>query len=138
MSAAYTIASAIKAMGKLVTALLNGGKIHLYTNNMQPGENSELTDFTEADFVGYPSGGLTVATWPAAYWLPDDDLVHVTSVHQFQPTDGTMPQIIYGYFITDVDGLLLYAESLPVPFNLVDENTALLLESDIAMRVTIE
>jgi hypothetical protein len=136
MSKVYTKASGLKSIGDMITNLLDTGKLHLFKNNIQPTIDSVIGDLIEADFVGYPAGGVAVATWPAPYWLSDDGNVHVTAFHQFMATDATTPNIIYGYYVTDKDGALLYAANLPAPVNMPDASSALLLEGDVAFGLS--
>jgi hypothetical protein len=136
MNGVYTKLSGINAINDLITNLLDTGKIHLFANNMTPHIDSVIGDFTEATFTGYPAGGVAVATWPAPYWLPDDGNVHTTAVHQFQATDGVTPNIIYGYYVTDKNGALFYAAKLPVPFNMVDATSAIILEADVCFAIS--
>src|SRR5579864_8377209 len=135
MSRGFQKTSAIALAAGYSTDLLNTGKIHLFKNNIAPNDDTVLGDLIEADYNGYTAGGVAVATWPPPYWLSDDGLVHTTTTHQFQATDGVNPNIIYGYYVTDKNGLLVYAANLGVPFNMADAFSALILDADVAFGV---
>src|SRR3954468_4062362 len=55
-------------MDLVATAYSTGGAdaltMHLYNNDVNPGTGMLLTDFTEADFVGYASAALNFTVGP--------------------------------------------------------------------------
>jgi hypothetical protein len=126
------LSTALAALSNMIATggILEAGKIHLYTNNLQPSPQTQLTDFVEADYVGY----LAVAwgAWGAPY-IGIDGLAHATAPGiQFQPTDGTTPNTVYGFYATNTAGTALIFSALFVqPVDLLDATYAVIVEPDV-------
>lgn len=93
-----------------LTADIAGAELCLYVNNYTPVAGSLLANFTEATFPGYARASLT--GWDAAVIVSDhsrqvaDDCLFTLSA-----TGG--PYSVYGYFVLDGAGDLLWAERDP-------------------------
>lgn len=86
----------------------NGGEIprlKLFTNNYTPIATSVAGDFTEPTVTGY--GYIDLDSWAAA--LTDPDGVAYTLHPSVTFSGSTGPVTVYGYFVTDDAGVLLWA-----------------------------
>jgi hypothetical protein len=90
-----------------LTAVVN---LHLFKNDYAPAPNSLLADFEEADYSGYAAAVLTPTPWPIFY-QGIAQAVAVGPAVVFTPSGPTIPNVIYGYYVTDSTGTrLLWAE----------------------------
>jgi hypothetical protein len=99
----------VKKAGDLALAT-----VHLFTNNINPGPNNVVGDFTEAVFTGYVA--KAIPGWTANE-LPGDGNVGTTGTTVLTwvgPADAT-GQTIYGYFVLSVGAgtPLIYACRFP-------------------------
>jgi len=92
--------------------------IRLFTNPVTIGPSSVAADFLEATFPGY------AAVLSSGWTFPSSEATGraATSANQvlFTRASNGSPAQIYGYFVTDGMGNLLWAETDPngpVPFN---------------------
>jgi hypothetical protein len=79
--------------------------IHLYSNNVTPGESSTITTFTEVTGFGYNPIALIPANWTIVI----DDFAkgeHTEVTWTFTGAAGA----IYGYYVTRQTGELMWAE----------------------------
>jgi hypothetical protein len=97
-------------------ALLVTPKIFLFTEGTQPGPESEVTDFTEADFSGYALQSVTLS---GAVNIGDAEQARLATVTFVATTASPfVPNTILGYLLTD--GVLayyggeLFAEPVPI------------------------
>ena len=82
-------------------------RIHLYTNNITPAEDTVLIDLTEATESGYAPIAL-----PNAGWTVSTASDITTGVHSQVTFSFTENATLYGYYITDsTDTNLLWLES---------------------------
>jgi len=103
------------------------GRGKLFQNDITPGPNSVVADFTEANFGSYAS--VTLSTWGAPY-VDVDGIAKVSPPSsQFQPDDSDDPNTIYGFYVTQAGAptVLLYAARLDTPVPLVTPADALIL-----------
>jgi hypothetical protein len=104
--------------------MLTTPKVHLYTALANAlGPHTVIGDFTEANYVGY-------ASQTAAFGLPYINVagqaVCDSPLLQFQPTAGTTPNTILGFYVTDsASAVLLWAGTIPTPTPLVTPSDAL-------------
>jgi hypothetical protein len=80
-------------------------KIHLYKTNVTPTTSSVVGDFTEADFPGYAA--QDVITWGAASVAGHVATITAASNTFTRSTTGAA-QNIYGYYVTNAAGTVLY------------------------------
>lgn len=88
--------------------------LHLYINDITPNAGSTLGDFVEASFIGYLPGQINPWGLPVTV---DGRARSAASAVTFTKTAGS-PASVYGYFVTDENGALLWAErdpAAPVP-----------------------
>jgi len=85
--------------------------LHLYTNDVTPGETDTTASYTEATFTGYAAITLTAANWVVTEGAPSD----ATYPQQtFTSSADQAPQSVYGYYLTRVtSGRLAWAERFP-------------------------
>jgi hypothetical protein len=84
--------------------------LHLYKNNYTPVEGSTSSNFTEADFTGYAP--VALASWSLPVLTPPYEQVTSAAVPFTVGTVG-VGNTIYGYYVTDLGGALLWAERDP-------------------------
>lgn len=90
--------------------------LHLYKNDYTPVSGSDTGNFSEATFKGY-SGGVTLANWTTP------TIVSGRAVSTPDPVDqtynsaagGDASNTIYGYYVKDGAGDLVWAERDPNP-----------------------
>lgn len=96
--------------GLLDVIIANGPyDYHLFQNDLTPDDASVIGDFTESDFDGYAAGAAT--NWTAASWDagPGTSLTEADAlVFTRGPAGGA--QDVYGYFVTNFGGDLVWAE----------------------------
>lgn len=89
-------------------------KVRLFKNDILPGPNNVIGDFTEADYTGYTAGGITV-TWTT---IVHDDLgvpIVYGSNCLFKATGDTVANTLYGYYVVDAGPAYLYGGRFPSP-----------------------
>lgn len=80
--------------------------LHLFTNNQTPGKTTVIGDFTEATGVpGYNAITLVGSNWTTTTSGGANSAVY--SQETFSFTTGVS---VYGYYVTDLSGNLLWAE----------------------------
>jgi len=104
-------ASSVAMLEALRLAVMMDYDLRLYSNNHTPADGDDVTDYTECTFPGYAAIGMS--TWSAAA-LNADGKAETSEVTQTF-TGGAIitPQNIYGIFVTDLGGDLVYAELNP-------------------------
>lgn len=82
--------------------------LRLYKNDYTPVFNSIAANFTQADFTGYASVTLTRGNWntPVTNVLGAAEIQYNTDVSWTTTTS----QSVYGYYVTDLSGNVLFAE----------------------------
>jgi len=86
--------------------------LRLYENNKTPEEGDTVSDYTEVSGYGYSAISLSGANWD---FTTDGDGVSTAtynSAQTFTFTGG--PVVIYGYYITDGGGNLVWVERFSV------------------------
>jgi len=112
------------ALDSLTAALVAGtAKLRLYQNNYTPTEADDISDYTEATFSGYAAA--TIGTWNAATYGGGEAEAEATTAHTFTNSTGAVGNDIYGYYVTDSAGTVLYwaqrATSPPLSLQLAGE-----------------
>ena len=89
--------------------------MHLYQNNYTPVPGSTIANFTEADFENYEAQPIIAADWGNVTILN-----HVASIQNDTPCEFVAgagpfdPQTVFGYYVTDADGVYLWSERFQV------------------------
>ncbi len=100
-------------LAQLRTWLNANSKLHLYKNNHAPVHGDTVSAYTESDFVGYAAVALTA--WGAPYLTADFHAYIDEVVETFTAGLVVGSQSVYGYYVTDLAGVLIWAELAPSP-----------------------
>lgn len=98
--------------------------LKLFKNDYTPVEGSVAGSFTEADFTGYSSIGLTGASWTVTTGDPS----YASYAQQtFTSTAGSQNQPVYGYFLVGTTSTTIYyAERFSDgPYTIVNDGDAI-------------
>lgn len=88
--------------------------LRLFKNNHTPVHTDTEADYTEAAGGGYASIALNPANWST---VPGSPTVSQQPTQVFTFAGPlTAGATVYGYYVTDAGGLLVYAELLTAPF----------------------
>lgn len=80
---------------------LDGAKIRLFTNDVNPDFNSVEGDFEDTTYTGHADKAVT---WLAPA-VADDGAVEIPgSVAEFRPTDAVTPNDVFGALLINADG----------------------------------
>jgi hypothetical protein len=114
-----------KMLDKLLTAYGNTLQLCLFTNNYTPAAGDTLANYTEATFPGY-------ARQAVSNWIPSTVAASVATSNadqkQFQRNATGTGQAVYGYFVLDGAGALLFAERDPAaPITLTNQGDTYLI-----------
>lgn len=138
------MASALTEIGanKICEARLNdawptGGKnlyLNLYINNETPTFNSISTDFTVCPSeAGYSRKTLTCGSWTITMETGADGYAKGEYAAQtFTFTEAlTGDAVVYGFYISDEDGDVIWAEDLPTPITPVSGGVSIIIIPNI-------
>lgn len=106
---------------QFVAGMEVGNTCHLFQNDYTPIDGSILSNFLEASFDGYAP--VDANGWSDPLFVSPRALIQATACN-YAKSAGSIGNLIYGYYILDQAGNLLWAErdpSAPVPMN-VDGN----------------
>lgn len=95
-----------------------GGKnltLKLFATNVTPADTNNAASFVEAAGGGYAAITLTNGSWIVTPANDPSDAVYAVQTFTFTGALTTNPTI-YGYFVVDADGVLIWAELLAAPF----------------------
>lgn len=99
-------------LANLISNLLTGADVHLFSNNVTVSPTSVLTDFTECTFAGYVEQSL--GTWSTPAIQGDGSSGSSPDDVSFTPTSSLGSGTIYGGYVTDsTDTMLLWAWNFP-------------------------
>lgn len=85
--------------------------LHLYTNDVTPGETDTTASYTEATFTGYAAITLTAANWVVTEGAPSNAAYPQQT---FTSSADQTSQAVYGYYLTRVtSGRIAWAERFP-------------------------
>lgn len=76
---------------------LNGAKVGLFTNDVDPGKGAVLGNFTLATFAGSTE---KVITWGTAFLNSSGDAESLSGLETFS-TDGVIPETVFGMVVVD-------------------------------------
>lgn len=91
-----------KGLAELIAGHLDGGTVHLFTNDVDPGEGAVEGDFTEATFDG--SADKPIGTFGDAFVDPDGNVKAVAPTLQWNWADGA-DETVYGVYFMDGDSV---------------------------------
>jgi len=106
----------------LKLSTLNGGSMRLFKNNLTPTGANVLSDFVEADFTGYPTGtGVPLTGVFGTPYLNGSNQGETDgSLVTFTQTGTGTTCDVYGYYVLDGSGNLLFSErnaAAPIAMN---------------------
>ena len=97
---------------QIFVSTFNTYVLRLFVNNHTATETDTVTNFTEATFPGYAAKNLT--SWGSAFLNSNTQGETDETVRVFTQTSVPgSPQTVYGYYITDGSGNLIWAENNP-------------------------
>lgn len=91
-------------------------RIHLFQNNHVPVFTDVLAAYTEATFDGY--GGSVVLAWGVPFINGSNQAECDASTVTWVRSGGATSNTIYGIYVTDNAGLLVYAERFGAPVSM--------------------
>lgn len=98
----------VVAMCDHLTTAIDPAEIKLFKNNYTPVAGTTLANLTEADFSGYAS--VVLAGWTAAAIGAGGRAYSQADLVTFAHNGGVTANSIYGYWVVDSGGTLLWAE----------------------------
>lgn len=93
----------------------NNLTLKLFCNDYTPVDTSVAGSFTEATGGGYASKTLTNGSWTVTVGNDPSDTVYAEQTFTFTGALTTNPTV-YGYFVVDADGTLVWAERFGTSF----------------------
>lgn len=106
--------------------------LRLFANNITPLDTHTASNFTEVTGGGYSPITLTCGGWTITPANDPSDAVYPVQVFTFTGTLTTNPSI-YGYYVTDGDGVLQWAELLAAAFTPVSNGDRLSVTAKFQM-----
>lgn len=105
--------------------------LHLYSNNLTPSSTTVVGDVTEVASGGYAAVTLTSSSWTVATSVGGI----TTATYSEQTFNITTSSTVYGYYITNVAGDLLWLERFTAaPFQLPGSGGQILVTSTISLN----
>ena len=87
----------------------NNLTLKLFTSNTTPGQTDVAGTYTEATGGGYAAVTLTAGSWTVTPANDPSDAVYAQQTFTFTGA-LTASATVYGYYVVDADGVLIYAE----------------------------
>jgi len=87
----------------------------LFQNDIEPDDDTVLADFDEADFDGYVAVDIPPADYGAVAVVAHVAITTSTTDAVYTADSTASTQVIYGYFVLDGAGALIWAESFNTP-----------------------
>lgn len=97
-----------------VQTWLQGLTLRLFVNNYTPTRADTAANYTEATWSGYAAVALT--SWTIAGYDANGNAEFDAPQKTFTASSGSPSQTIYGYYLTDGGGNVVFAEADPSPF----------------------
>lgn len=101
-----------------------GLTLKLFCNDYTPLDSSIASNFTEASGGGYAAKALAYGSWTESNVGGIEQVAYAAQAFVFTGALTTNPTV-YGYFVVDADGTLLFAERLPAAFTPASNNDEL-------------
>src|SRR5690606_9473599 len=92
--------------------------IKLFVNDYTPDADTASVDLTEATFTGYSAKNIVRSSWGSP--TTEGGKAKSTYGAPFSYTMGSTGGSIYGYWVEDSSGTVLWAERFAVPRAIVD------------------
>lgn len=89
--------------------------LKLFCNDVTPADTDTAGTYTEASGGGYAAKTLTNGSWTVASANDPSDAVYAQQMFTFTGALDTNPTI-YGYYVVDADGVLVWAEAIAATF----------------------
>jgi len=96
----------------------SGGKnltLKLFCNDVTPDDTDTASTYTEASGGGYAAITLTSGSWTVTVADDPSDAVYAQQTFTFTGA-LTTNLTVYGYFVVDADGVLIWAEAFSSSF----------------------
>lgn len=106
--------------------------LRLFVNNVTPVDTHTTANYTEAAGGSYATKTLSNGSWTVTPANDPSDAVYAAQTWTFTGALTTNP-IIYGYYVTDADGVLQWAELLTAPFQPANNGDQLTITPKFAM-----
>lgn len=108
---------ALVALLQLHKATFNTYTLRLFKNDKVPADTDTVADYTEANFTGYAA--IATNAWGNAF-LNAGNIAEIDETNRtFTQTGVIVTNLVYGYYVTDGAGNLIFAERNPAgPFNM--------------------
>lgn len=90
---------------------LTGSILRLFQNNYTPLDTDTAANFTQATFTGYAA--ITLNTWGTPFTNGSNKAEVDEIIRTFTQTGVGVTNTVYGYYVTDGSGNLLWAERNP-------------------------
>jgi hypothetical protein len=90
--------------------------VHLFCNNITPSDSDVVGDYTEASGAGYAAQTLTTGSWTISIVSNLAQAVYGTLTFALTGV-LTTNTTVYGYYVTDDNGDLMWADTLTTPFD---------------------
>ena len=87
----------------------NNFTLRLFVNNITPADTDTAATYTEATGGGYAAITLTNGSFTVTVGNDPSDATYAQQTFTFTGALTTNPDI-YGYYVTDADGVLIFAE----------------------------
>jgi hypothetical protein len=91
--------------------------LKLYVNDVTPGDSDTAGTYTEMSTQGYAAKTLTAGSWTVLATSAALAL-YAEQTWTFDGTGGSTT--VYGYFVVEAGGVLLWAERFGAPITIVD------------------
>lgn len=95
----------------------NNLTLRLFVNNVTPAQTG--ISYTEAAGGGYSAITLTMGSWTVTTGNDPSDAVYAQQTFTFTGALTTNPTV-YGYYVTDADGVIMWAEKFTTSFTPAD------------------
>lgn len=116
------VLSDVGAAAMLTDFFVSGGNLtlRLFTSNTTPADTDTAGSYTEATGGGYAAKTLTAASWAVAQSAGIATASYAQQSFAFTGAlDGDAS--VYGYYITDAAGVLIYAERASAAYTPVND-----------------
>lgn len=104
----------------------NNLTMKLFVNDVTPADTNTAGSFTEATGGGYVSKTLTNGSWTITVGHDPSDATYAAQTWTFTGP-LTTNTTVYGYFVTDADGTLIFADRLSSSFIPADNGDQLVI-----------